>query len=92
MPCSPCDVPSFLLHRPYVRLDELPLFDTLFTGVQQGEGGRDGGMGGVGDALGATSTSDPAAATTKARAWMLRALRDGEQIFSSSHIRVTTVG
>lgn len=72
-------VGSFLLHRPFVRLDELPLFDTLFTGVQQGEGGRDGGRGRVGDSLGATSASDPGAATTKARVWMLRALRDGER-------------
>ena len=72
-------VGSFLLHRPFVRLDELPLFDTLFTGVQQGEGGRDGGRGGVGEALGAASASDPGAATTKARVWMLRALRDGER-------------
>lgn len=73
-------VDSFLLHRPYVRLDELPLFDTLFTGVQQGEGGREGGgRGGTGEALGATSASDPGAATAKARVWMLRALRDGER-------------
>ncbi|CAM9189876.1 unnamed protein product, partial [Ectocarpus fasciculatus] len=70
-------VNSFLLHRPFVRLDELPLFDVLFTGVQQGEGGRDSGRGGHGDALGATSASDPGAASNKARVWMLRALRDG---------------
>ncbi|CAM9715239.1 unnamed protein product, partial [Ectocarpus sp. 4 AP-2014] len=70
-------VNSFLLHRPFVRLDELPLFDVLFTGVQQGEGGRDGGRGGHGDTLGATSASDPGAASNKARVWMLRALRDG---------------
>ena len=77
---------SFLLHRPFVRLDELPLFDTLFTGVQQGEGGRDGGRGGVGEALGATSASDPGAATTKARVWMLRALRDGERAARTSYV------
>lgn len=59
-----------------MRLDELPLFETLFTGVAQGEGAR-GGAGG-GDSAGMTG-SDPAAAG-KARLWMLRALRDGEEV------------
>ena len=73
---------SFLLHRPHIRLDELPLFDALFTGVQQGEGTRGGGGGGGGGRMGGGDTSgvssDPGAVTTKARVWMLRALRDGK--------------
>lgn len=56
-----------------MRLDELPLFDTLFTGVQQGEGGR----GGAGEAVGMLGSDS--AATSRARVWMLRALRDGEK-------------
>lgn len=61
---------SFLLHRPYIRLEELPLFDTLFTGVQMGGGGQRGGL--------VVAGADPASAS-KARMWMLRALRDGVQ-------------
>lgn len=66
---------SFLLHRPYIRVDELPLFDTLFTGVQRGGGG------GPGSGLGVAG-ADPAAAG-KARMWMLRALRDGRYPITS---------
>lgn len=89
---SPCVIhrSSFLLHRPHVRLDELPLFDALFTGVQQGAGARGGGGGGMGGgdaSVLSSALSDPGAATTKARAWMLRALRDGEgRCFEKWHI------
>lgn len=65
---------SFLLHRPCIRLNELPLFDTLFTGVQPGEAGRSASGGG---AL-SSSAYDPSVAAAKSRLWILRALRDGK--------------
>lgn len=63
----------FLLHRPYIRLDDFPLFDTLFTGVPQGGGARGAsGVAGMGMEI------VDLAAANKARMWMLRALRDGK--------------
>ncbi|CAM9781190.1 unnamed protein product [Discosporangium mesarthrocarpum] len=63
-------VNSFLLRRPYVRLREIPLINSLFTGV------RVSGGGGGASNLGATAHIDPASAA-KTRVWLLRGLRDG---------------
>ncbi|CAM9109591.1 unnamed protein product [Choristocarpus tenellus] len=67
-------VNNFLLRRPCIRLRELPMFNSLFTGVHGSGGGIGAGSGASG--LTAASHLDPASAG-KARLWLLRGLRDG---------------